>query len=157
MGRLTEREIIDCLHTNIKSAISDCDMLATIPQKGPTYIRLRESLKLIEGACIQMAYWRDGDTRWLKFGDLMEEAHQRSLTWLRNHHPRKLFTLLAHSLRGLQAVAHDLETRSTGQRSGPILPIIGPDPTQRNRSIVVPRNIEHKTAGGLIIPAGVTV
>src|ERR1700687_4447619 len=83
MGRLTETEIFDCLKTNLRLAAQSCDKLAVSPRKGPTYVKLRDELRLVEGACGQAAFWRGGDARWLKIGLFMAEAHKRAGGWLR--------------------------------------------------------------------------
>jgi hypothetical protein len=73
MGALTEPEIFDCLRTNFRLAANLCVELATKPRKGPNYNKLREALKLIEGAARQAAYWRS-DARWLQIGLQMAEC-----------------------------------------------------------------------------------
>ena len=143
MGALTEQEIFGCLSANFKLAAEHCDDLAKLPRKGPTYRKLREELKLLEGACRQAAHWR-GDARWLRIGLYMEEVHKRAGNWLRacKHqgtlHP--LFTKLAENMREGQKAAERLRTARTG-RVGLILPKPG-------------RPIERRTPGGLILPSG---
>ena len=154
MSDLTEREIFDCLATNFKLAAEHCDDLAKLPRKGPTYLKLREELRLLEGACRQAAYWRGGDARWLSLAWCMDQALKRAGSWLRGYklpdgthvthregtlHP--LFTKLAVNLRGGQAASEYLRTARTGV-SGPILP--KPITTHH----------ERRTPSGLIIPAG---
>ena len=142
MSDLTEREILDCLQTNLRLAAEHCDMLAVLPMRGPTYNLLRKELKLVEGACRQIAYCRE-DSRWFSVGLLMEEAHKRAGTWLRKFHPRPLFNKLANNLRIALAAAHQLETAATGTR-GPILPTPQSDPTAFK-----------KTSSGLLVPQSV--
>jgi hypothetical protein len=131
---LTEREILSCLRENAKGAADDCILLAKLPAQGPTYKRMRERLKLVEGCCRQMAYWRE-DGRWLPLGLQVEECHQRTGTWLRMHYPRKLFLKLAENMRTIEKVAEGLETRATGV-SGMILPKPLPH-TPENRAVQV--------------------
>ena len=133
MGCLTELEIFDCLSANFKLAAEHCDDLAKLPRKGPTYRKLREELKLLEGASRQAAHWR-GDARWLQIGLYMEEVHKRAGAWLRGYklpngqrvthregtlHP--LFTKLAENMREGRRAAERLRTARTG-RIGLILP-----------------------------------
>ena len=146
MTQLTEREIIDCLRTNLRGAADDCEALVRLPAQGPTFMRLRDRLKLVEGACRQMTYWRE-DTRWLPVGMMMEAVHQKSRQWIVGHQPRKLFGMLAERLRMLHAAAEMLETRATG-RSGAILPPVVPGPHRDNRPVQV------KTPGGIMLPPG---
>jgi hypothetical protein len=115
-----EIDVFECLETNFAKAAEDCDLLAVLPARGPTYARMREELKIIEGACRQVAHWR-GDTRWLTIGLQMEFAHQRAGYWLRYQHPRPLFSKLADNLRAGAKAARVLRHRATG-RLGPILP-----------------------------------
>lgn len=163
MGALTEREIFDCLASNLAEAVTHCEALARIPKKGPTYNRLRNNLKLIEGCCRQAAYWRSGDARWLKLGLLMSEAHKRAGTWLRSYvapasinealHPS--FCWLADRLRELQRVAETLRTHATGRAEGPILPRPLPGPHRDTKPVGYRVNPgERLTRGGVIIPAG---
>ena len=140
MSDLTEREILDCLYTNLKSATQNCRLLAELPMRGPTYNQLRKELKLIEGACRQIAHWRE-DSRWLQIGLLMEECHRRSGTWLRKFAPRPLFILLATNLCSLFVICNNLETKKTGIR-GAILPEENTIPTQF-----------RKNSSGLILPS----
>ena len=167
MGALTEPEIFDCLAENFKLAGQHCEDLAKLPRKGPTYIKFRAELKLLEGACRQAAYWRQ-DARWLRIGLYMEEVHKRAGDWLRGYklpsgqrvthregtiHP--LFMKLAENLRAGQQQAERLRNRKTG-RAGMILPKPMPAPHRDTRPVQVllpsaPR--ERRTPGGLIIPA----
>ncbi|MEO6783452.1 MAG: hypothetical protein ABI196_21595 [Bradyrhizobium sp.] len=117
----TEVDVFECLEANFARAAEDCLWLAILPARGPTYTRLREELKIIEGACRQVAHWR-GDTRWLTIGLQMEFAHQRAGYWLRYQHPRPLFAKLGQNLRDGAVAARRLRNGATGRRSGPILP-----------------------------------
>lgn len=155
MGALTEREIFSCLSENFRLAAESCDELARVPAKGPVYLKLREQLKLIEGACRQAAYWR-GDSRWLRVGLLMAEAHKRAGGWLRGikdsktgrtikvapGHLHPLFVMLGDNLRQARASAERLRTAATG-RVGLILP--------PGYEVQGPRN---RVGSGLILPAG---
>src|SRR5580692_11390803 len=82
MGALTEREIFDRLSCSFRVAAECSDALAVLPLKGPTYVRLRTELRLIEGCCRQASAWRE-DTRWLTIGLKMAEVHKRAGGWLR--------------------------------------------------------------------------
>jgi hypothetical protein len=142
---LTEVEILDCLKTNLRLAAQNCDVLAVSQRKGLTYKRLREQLRLVEGACRQIAFWRGGDARWLKIGLYMAEAHKRAGGWLRGYkgpdgkrvliapgHQHPLFIKLAENLRAAYVKATELETHKTG-RIGPILPVPGEGPHRDTR------------------------
>ena len=169
MGALTEVEIFSCLTSNFKLAAEHCEDLAKLPRKGPTYKKLRDELKLLEGACRQAAYWRQ-DARWLQIGLYMEEVHKRAGGWLRGYknqagqhitiregqlHP--LFMKLADNLRKGQAAAERLRNRKTGI-AGTILPkpMRAPHRDTRPVQVMLPPSApgERRTASGLIIPAG---
>ena len=165
MGALTEAEIFSCLAENFKSAAQHCADLAKLPRKGPTYRKLREELKLLEGSCRQAAYWR-GDARWLRIGMYMEEVHQRAGSWLRGYkrpdgikvthregtlHP--LFMKLAENLKAGFEAAEKLRTERTGIK-GPIVPKPEAGPHRDTRPVQV-RLPERRTNSGLIIPAGI--
>lgn len=124
---VTEREILTFLVDNFRAAAESCDLLAVVPARGPVYSRLIEQLRLAEGCCRQVAYYR-GDARWFALGLLMEEAHRRAGGWLRKlprtsatnaAHP--LFLRLAENLRAGQKRAEELRDRATGV-AGIILP-----------------------------------
>lgn len=117
----TEQEIIDCYRGALRGAIDDCRLLEILPAQGPSFVRMRESLKLVENCCRQMAVWRDGDARWLPIGIMMEMVHQKSRSWIVDHEIRLKFRLLGQNLMRLEEAARDLETRATG-RTGSILP-----------------------------------
>ncbi len=161
MGALTEVEIFDCLTTNLRSAAGHARDLARLPQKGPSYVALRNELALIEGACRQAAYWRGGDARWLRLGLMMAEAHRKAGYWLRTcravdsitqvMHPQ--FERLALNLEQLLALALQLKNGATG-RTGPILPEVGRDTSGRVKPVTVKLPV---SPGGVIIPAGVSV
>ncbi len=161
MGQLTEAEIFDCLKSNLRLAAQSCDQLAVLPRKGPTYAKLRQQLRLVEGACRQAAFWRGGDARWLKIGLCMAEAHKRAGDWLRGVkgpdgkrvmvapgqiHP--LFTKLADNLRAAYAAAERYRTQRTN-KIGPILPIPGQAPHRDTRP-----SGYNRSSGGILMPSG---
>lgn len=160
MGQLTEVEIFDCLAVNFKLAAEHCEDLAKLPRKGPTYKKLRDELRLIEGAARQASAWR-GDSRWLQIGLYMAEVHKRAGGWLRGYkdaqgrkithregtlHP--LFMKLADNLRKGALAAEKLRTKKTG-KVGVILPDLLAGPHRDTRP-----SGWNKTPSGLILPAG---
>lgn len=164
MSALTEQEIFDCLFANLRLAAEHCENLATYPKTGLTYIKLRDELKLIEGACRQANYWR-ADTRWLKFAYHMGEAHRLAGNWLRGikvgpgprrrippgqRHP--MFMALAEALRAIAVRAEQIKNGRTGVR-GPIIPIMreGPHRDTRPVQVMLPPGMERR-ASGLIAP-----
>ena len=164
MGALTETEIFDCLFTNLRLAAEHCEILATSPRTGPTYVKLREELQLIEGCCRQANYWR-ADTRWLKFAFHMGEAHRLAGNWLRgikvDRGPRRrippgqrhpMFMALAAALRVVSVRAEQIKNKRTG-KLGPILPEALPAPHRDTRpvSVRLPDGFERR-ASGLITP-----
>jgi hypothetical protein len=163
MGALTEPEIFDCLRTNFRLAANLCVELATKPRKGPNYNKLREALRLIEGAARQAGYWRS-DARWLQIGLDAAEAHNRAGEWLRGvkqpdgsrraippgeKHP--LFMRLAEVLRAGLERAEQYRTNKTG-RIGTILPKPLPGPHRDTRPVSF--NGFKVSKGGVLIPAG---
>lgn len=165
MAKLTEPEIFDCLETNFRLAAEHCEALAKLPRKGPTYKKLIEELKLIEGTCRQAAVWRE-DSRWLRLGMMMEEAHKRAGDWLRGiaqpnggripiaegvKHP--LFMKLAENLRAGLALADLTKTAATHIR-GAILPTVMPGPHRDTIPVGWTASLRHTNGSHLIIPAG---
>lgn len=159
MGQLSETEVLDCLKSNLRLAAQSCDQLAVAPRTGAPYAALRDQLRLVEGACRQIAYLRGGDTRWLAIGMYMAKAHKFAGDWLRGVkqpngarvkiapgqiHP--YFTKLASNLRAAYAKAEELRARATNQ-IGPILPRPGPAPHRDTRPAGWSRS-----PGGLIVP-----
>ena len=148
MSDLTEVDIFDCLKTNLKLAAEYCVTIANRPLAGPTYEKLREALKLVEGACRQAAHWRE-DSRWLQIGLKMEEAHRLSGNWLRGKHPRFMFMSLAEALVHFYNFAEHMRTAKTG-RVGTILPV--------SAMASPPRNVSQAgwtpLASGLVVPEG---
>jgi len=127
MGALTETEIFDCMTANFRLAAQHCDEMAKTPKRGTIYRKLRDELKLIEGAARQASAWRQ-DTRWLKIGLYMEECHKRAGDWLNKYKAADsqkllihLFTKLAAAIRETQVAADRLKLVKTG-RIGMILP-----------------------------------
>lgn len=135
---LTEKEIAGCIRENSRLAAQHCDDLSGNAVHGPSYIALRDELKLIEGACRQLGAWR-GDYRWSRLSLQMEVAHQKAGEWLRGiptydangkftgrmQSPRELFAKLAENLRALFKKCDDMQTRATG-KVGVILPADAP-------------------------------
>lgn len=163
MGDLTEAEIFDCLADNFRLAAQHADDLARLPAKGRTYNKFRAELKLIEGAARQASQWRE-DSRWLKIGLMVAEAHKRAGGWLRGIktpdgtkrmlrdgelHP--LFTKLAENLRAGHRLSEDFRTRATG-RIGMILPDALPAPHRDTRPAGW-----NQTPAGLLVPSGMAV
>jgi hypothetical protein len=149
---LTEAEIFSTMKDRLRSAIADCRFIANFPVAGPTYKRLRQSLKLVEGCCRQAAYFRQ-DARWFGPGRYAEEAHQRARLWL--HRPsvqtHKLFTKLADALEQWMKDLERLEKMPSG-RVGTILPKPQRAPLQSGRpvSVIMPSGVAlKKTAQSL--------
>lgn len=169
MGELTEVEIFDCMYDNLRQAIGACEELATRPLKGPSYVKLRGCLKLIEGCCRQASAWRE-DTRWLPLGLQMDKAHRLAQEWLLGvidpetgrrrmipegtKHPMfvGLGDLLKYMLTGIEA----LRKSKTG-RTGAILPVPLPGPHRQvkdNYAVMLPAGMQQR-ASGLIVPSDV--
>ena len=176
MASHTEVEIFDCLKTNLRLAAQSCDKLAVSPRKGPIYAKLRDELRLVEGACRQAAFWRGGDARWLKIGMFMAEAHKRAGGWLRGipydvqtpeggtvvrHKPiamgekHPLFVKLAENLRFCRELAVKLRDKATG-----VIGAVLPEPVNNGRRVGAPVSVAGlppgmlRTASGLIVPQG---
>lgn len=163
MGQLTEQEIFDCLSTNFRLAAEDCEKLAKLPRKGPTYSSFRDKLELLEGACRQAAAWRE-DSRWLTIGLYMAECHKRAGDWLRGikvapdrprvkiapGHMHPLFQKLAEHLREAHAKAEEFRTKATG-KMGTILPEVQAAPHRDT----VP--VGWRNHGSLIVPESTAV
>jgi hypothetical protein len=160
---LTETEIFDCLSSNARKAAEHAENLGRLPRKGPTYRAYRDCLKLVEGACRQASAWRE-DTRWLKLGLQMAEAHKRAGDWLRGiktssgtrvklaeGHLHPLFMRMAQNLRALEAKAEELRTKATG-RAGMILPVPLPGPHRDTKPVGF-----TKRSSGLFVPDGASV
>lgn len=150
MSDLTEREIFDRLVTSFREAAEHCEALALQVNriKGQRYVKLREHLKLIEGACRQAAMWRD-DARWLQIGQFAAGCHAKCGDWLRFKSRGPMFTKLAENMRMMEKAAVTMRDAATGVR-GPILPET-PKYQPENRLVQV------RTPGGLILPPGVSL
>lgn len=135
MSDLTEVEIFDCLTGNLREAATHCDLLAVLPAKGPTYLKLRSNLQMIEGACRQMGFFRD-DMRYQHLGMKAAGCHERAGRWLRSAAAPELFTKLAVAMRKLLADVDKLRHGATGAR-GPILVPTAPAPHRDTRPVYV--------------------
>lgn len=169
MGALTEAEIFDCLFGNCELAAGHAEDLARNTRRGPIYLRFREELNLVEGACRQASAWRE-DARWLNVANDIAKARLLAGEWLRGvkvgsgprrpipegeRHP--LFMKLADNLRKLAHNAAALRDRATNRR-GPVLPIVHAAPGVRHRPqrVMLPAGMT-KTAGGILVPHGVSL
>lgn len=164
MGDLSETEIFDCLATNFRLAAEHAEDLAKLPAKGPTYIKFRHELKMIEGAARQAAHWRQ-DARFLSIGIACAKAHATAGEWLRgirmpDGSRRKLargevhpsFMTLAAFLRKCHFKADGVKGRRTGRSAGPYLPPVLPGPHRDTRPAGW-----NTTPSGLIVPEHATV
>lgn len=158
MSAETEAELLGKLKENLRHAAEHCDVLSHHPLRGFVYDRFRHDLLSIEKICNRMAYYRNGDARWLPIGMMMAEAHRRAGNWLRRSptedtrkavHP--MFLKLGENLKALYAQIIALETRKTG-RMGPILPVVMPGPHRPKLLVPV-----HKVAPSLIMAAGTSL
>ena len=160
MGALTEAEIFDCMRTNFRTAIDECEYLTKRPTGGIHYDRFRKALRLIEGTCKQANCWRE-DTRWLPIGKMMAECHLRAGEWLRGIkqedgsrikiatgelHPA--FAMLAENLKALMRLAEQIRFAAT-HRSGMILPEVLEGPHRDTRPVGW-----NKSDSGILLPAG---
>ena len=163
MGALTEVEIFSCMSQNLRLAAEHAEFLAVSPIRGPTYAKLRENLKLVEGCCRQASAWRE-DTRWLDLGLTMGAAWQSSLNWLMgykmgnlrikyaNQHLHPMFLHLGAYLREAATIA-DRYKNQRAPKLGMILPDVRPAPGVRHKGnypVMLPR--PSVTAGGIILP-----
>lgn len=124
----TELEIFDCLSQNLRKSAENCQKLAWDPKRGHIYNDFRKSLKLVEGCCRQIFYWRDYDSRWLVLGRLCNFAHHKAGNWLRNSptaEMRKIaqpeFKWLGERLEQMHKDVERLRHMATG-KMGPIVP-----------------------------------
>lgn len=138
MSDLTELEIFDCLLTNFREAAERCEELAQQKNRiaGQRYVRLRENLMRIEGACRQAAVWRE-DARWFLFGQYAAECHKRCGGWLRHRDPPRYFLKLADNMLMMLKGTQELRDRATGKRGMILDPL--PDYRPDNRTVQVPR------------------
>lgn len=143
---LREQEIFDRLMSSFKAAAECCDVLATSPRKGPTYRRLREELRLIEGAARQAGYFRD-DARYMKLGYEAHMCHEKAGDWLRSRAPSVYFRALANVLRKMHTDTERLKNARTGRRG-----VILPKPQALHRDT---RPVGWtKTQAGILLPQG---
>lgn len=147
----TEQEIFDRLASSFRAAAECCDQLAVSPRKGAIYRKLRDELKLIEGAARQAGHYRE-DMRWMQVGLDAAKCHQKAGDWLRSHMPSKYFTTLAAAMRKLELSARHLKDNRTGRR-GMILPVTPRLERTQGRPVGW-----TQTNGGILLPqAGVAV
>lgn len=148
MSDLRDSEIFSRLITSFREAAEHCEALAHQKNRiqGQRYVKLRENLMLIEGACRQASMWRD-DARWLEIGRYASQCHRKCGDWLRFKTRGPMFLKLAENMRMMLAATQKMRDAATGVR-GSILPEL-PKYRPENRSVQVP--------AGLIIPAGVTL
>lgn len=144
MGVLTETEIFDSLRTNLKSAAQHCVDLARLPAQGPTYSKLVEELREIEGAARQAGHWRT-DMRWMQFGYEMARFHDRIGECIRSRVARAIFLAMAELMRAKLKEMEVLRDARTGRR-GAILP----KPLPKHRDT---RPVYVQRPSGLLIPA----
>ncbi len=159
---MSEAELLDRMKCSIRSAAERCRKLAVHPLRGFVYDAMRKELKQIEQDCTSVAYYRNGDARWLNVGLMMEEAHKRAGDWLRKGQSKEarerthpLFQKLADNLDHLHKTIVYLETKATGVM-GPILPAVLPAPHRpgKNVQVALPPHMKQ-TNSGLIVPAGI--
>jgi hypothetical protein len=138
VSNLTEVEIFDRLITSLGEAADHCKALATQENriKGQRYVKLREQLHLVEGACRQAAAWR-GDTRWLPIGRFAIDTHKKCGDWLRFRSRGPMFLKCAEVLLLARKAAQELKDRATG-KTGLILPDQLPYRPE-NRKVAVPK------------------
>jgi hypothetical protein len=135
MAELTERQILDCLHSNLKEGASIARELAA-GKRGDRYPRFRENLNLVYGCCRQIAGWRE-DTRWGPLGLMVHEARERCRRWLAWKYGPPAFRKLADNLDAMIVLAKNLETKRTG-KVGMILPeMLTPDSRTQGRPVSV--------------------
>jgi hypothetical protein len=159
MSTTTESEIFACMSDNLKIAAEKCRYLAFHNRRGWHYNEFRQSLKLIEGCCRQIFYWRNYDSRWLVLGKLCNFAHHKAGDWLRNSPTtamRKLaqpeFEMLGNKLEQMRADVDRLRHMATGKRDAPIIPEVLPLSRESGRPIQVVMPGFAKRDSGLIVP-----
>lgn len=159
MSGLTESLIFGRMIESLRLAEQASRELAVHPGAGSIYDTFRNNLRLVEGCCRQIAYFRDGDGRWLPIGLLMAKAHKMAGDWLRGvqlpngrrrplapgeRHPA--FLKLAENLEAYRKIVDDLRHKATG-RIGRILPEPMAGPARQ-------RSVQVRTPGGIILPTG---
>ena len=145
MSMLSEYEVWDRLRDTLRSAVSHCGQLATLPAMGPTYRAMIAELQSIEGDARWIGLSRR-DARWNAFGMEMERFHQRIGEAIRAHHARTIFLHMQGMMKGALAEAEKMKDAKTGRR-GAILPKMPPAPHRDTRPVYV--------RPGLIVPATV--
>lgn len=145
MSTLTESEVFDRLRTSLRSAADLCGKLATVPAQGPNFIKVREELKLIEGAARQVGNFRE-DMRWMRFGFEMWRFHQRIGDCIRSRGSREIFLAMKTKLADALRECELLRTVKTGRR-GMILPKMQAGPHRETRPVQV------SLPSGLIVPS----
>jgi hypothetical protein len=123
--------------------------LAMLPAQGPTYLKLIQELKLVEGAARQVQFARE-DARWGMFAYEMNRFHERIGDAIRSHKAREIFMRMAEMMEFCLARCEELRTAATGRR-GMILPKPQPGPHRETRPVHITR------PSGLIVPDGVTL
>ena len=154
---LSEIEIFSRLEESLREAAEVCQKLAWDPKRGFLYDRFRRNLKLIEGCCRQIFYYRE-DAHWLVLKQLCEFAHKNAGDWLRNSptavmrnkmHPRfkKLGEALTHMHEDVKRLRH-----MATFRLGPILPDLQPGPHREARPVAVmlPDGFRRRQSGLIV-------
>lgn len=144
VSNLSETDIFDRLRTSLRAAIQHTKDLAFLPAQGPTYLKLIEELKLIEGAARQAQFWRQ-DMRWGVVANEMEAFHQKIGQAIRSHQARRIFLRMAEMMQFFLDRANELQNAKTG-RMGAILPKVQPGPHRETRPV-------HISKGGIILPS----
>jgi hypothetical protein len=148
----TEQETLDEIRTRLGSAVSHAAALAILPAKGPSYVKLRGELKLIEQSARMIAYNRQ-DARWLQIGIRMSEVHRLTGHLIRRHFPNPYFREIENWLRQLFECANNLQHNATG-RVGMILPKPKPGPTRtqdRQIQVLLPDHMRSQPKPKLIL------
>lgn len=155
MSDTSEREIFDCLVSNIKLAKAQCPILYRSPRRvGPSYEIMRKALIAVENCCRQACVWRE-DTRHLAIADKINQLRHKAGGWLRQKPPEvRHFPMMEKLLDMLLISAEMLKNRRTG-RVGMILPEVMPV-HRENRHVRVANLPPSMTVskGGIILPAG---
>lgn len=159
-GKFVESETIDHMRDSLRQCIDACDNLARYSLRGLQYDRLRKHLEKTEGACREMAVFRN-DARWLPFGMFMANAHKLAGLWLRGYmkdgiyhvwttgHQNQMFVQLGKELKVILEGLDKMATAATGTTS-PILP----SPPAEERRIGRPGfDLRPKAQRTLIVPA----
>lgn len=155
--------------TSLRECIQASDELASINRRGRIYNRLREHLMLAEGACRQLAVFRQ-DARWYPIGRMLADVHDKAGDWLRGYKEKgtnrrihfalgeknRLFLMLSANLKALYKGVELLRDSKTGV-SGMILPktpVLGRRTGAPVRGFKI-ANTEKVTGGGIIVPRAI--